>query len=143
MKHRLYANNVCSFVILFLFSTFALNRPCIYCSALLLILFASSCHWFDKCYVDLSRNWFQASHTTSLPYPPSQAVEWSRASEDGSFLANAINETALIMGGAIVEEMKRRTMIRPEWTGIGIGWMRSWLGTREWRLPCLDVYVRL
>jgi len=32
---------------------------------------------------------------------------------------------------------------RPEWTGIGVGWLRSLLGRREWRLPCVDVYVRL
>lgn len=54
-----------------------------------------------------------------------------------------VNETVMALGGAAIEEIKRRTMVRPEWTGIGMGWMRSWLGAREWRLPCLDVYVGL
>ena len=29
--------------------TYIVNRPCIYCSLLLTILFASSCHWSGKC----------------------------------------------------------------------------------------------
>ena len=55
----------------------------------------------------------------------------------------AINQTATALAGAAVEEIKRRVDIRPEWTGIGVEWIRSWLGAREWRLPCLDVYIRL
>ena len=29
------------------------------------------------------------------------------------------------------------------WTGIGLGWLRNVVGRREWRLPCVDVNVRL
>ena len=63
-------------------------------------------------------------------------------SED-SFLVAAVNDTVVALAGAAVEEVKRRVAPRPEWTGIGVEWMRSWLGAREWRLPCVDVYVRL
>lgn len=34
----------------FLFLTYVLNRPCAYCSLLLIILFASSCHWSGRCF---------------------------------------------------------------------------------------------
>ena len=62
---------------------------------------------------------------------------------DATFLASVANETATALAGAAVEEMKRRIDFRHEWTGIGVEWIRSWLGAREWRLPCLDVYIRL
>jgi len=98
--------------------------------------------------VDLKGDWFTARHTTLIPNPLPQAANWSSTIEggyagDGSFLVSVINETATALAGAAIEEMKQRTTIRPEWTGVGLGWMRSWLGAREWRLPCLDVYVRL
>ena len=141
------ADMMSSLVILFLFSTFALNRPCIYCSALLLILFISSCHWSDRCYVDLRGDWFTARPSTLLPNPLPQAANCSTSSreyaEDRSFLVSVFNETAAALRVAAIEEMKRRAMVRPEWTGVGLGWFRSWLGAREWRLPCVDVYVRL
>jgi len=54
--------------------------------------------------------------------------------------ATAANSTAL----ALAEEAKRRIQeTRTEWTGMGVEWLRSLLGKREWRLPCVDVYVRL
>src|ERR1700709_2546765 len=40
-------------LILLLVLTYILNRPCIYCSLLLVILFASSCHWSNRCFFDL------------------------------------------------------------------------------------------
>ena len=57
---------------------------------------------------------------------------------------NAINETVSTLAGAALEETKRRMSAPPAgWTGAGLGWMRSWLGARQWRIPCVDVYVRL
>jgi hypothetical protein len=58
-------------------------------------------------------------------------------------LASALNKTAAALAGAALEELKKRTDIRTEWTGIGLEWMRSLLGRREWKLPCVDVQVRL
>lgn len=72
----------------------------------------------------------------------------------GEFLVNAVNETAIALAGAAVGELKRRVLggvggpgggqgEGREWTGLGLEWVRSWLGAREWRVECLDVYVRL
>ena len=33
--------------------------------------------------------------------------------------------------------------VHPEWTGLGLEWLRSLLGKREWTLPCVDVKIRL
>ena len=138
-----------SFVALFFLSTFLLHRPCIYCSALLIILFISSCNWSDRCFVDFSQNWFESrTRSSPLPNPLPAAANWSDMGgkgymDDGSFWKAAVNETASLLGTAAKEELKRRMPTKTEWTGLGMGWMRSWLGAREWRLPCLDIYVRL
>ncbi len=58
-------------------------------------------------------------------------------------IIGAMNDTAKTLGGVALQELRRRIPIAPEWTGIGVGWLRSLLGRREWRLPCVDVYVRL
>ncbi len=55
----------------------------------------------------------------------------------------AMNETASTLAGAAVNEVTRRLRAQPEWTGVGVGWLRKWLGSREWRIPCIDVYARL
>ncbi len=60
-----------------------------------------------------------------------------------SILATAVADTGIALAGAAVEELRRKIGPRAEWTGIGLEWIRSWLGAREWRVPCLDVYIRL
>lgn len=51
-----------------------------------------------------------------------------------------VNTTAGAFAGAVAEQMART---KTEWTGLGMEWLRSLLGKREWRIDCLDVYVRL
>ena len=68
------------------------------------------------------------------------------------FLGSIANETAKVLGTAAMEEAKNwlpgaggngKVGREKEWTGLGLEWLRSWLGGREWRVPCLDVYIRL
>ena len=42
-----------------------------------------------------------------------------------------------VLGGGAGQSVER------EWTGLGLEWVRSWLGAREWRVKGLDVYIRL
>ena len=144
------------FILLFFVCTYFLNRPCVYCSFLLLILFASSCHWSDHCFFDFSntRGFFVSPPPSSsyLTSPNVSSINTGMSSvgnsttspasmvEDMLVFASALNSTAATMAAAAIEDAKK---FRPEWTGIGVGWLRSLLGRREWRLPCLDVYVRL
>ncbi|KAM3077394.1 hypothetical protein ACMFMG_006741 [Clarireedia jacksonii] len=134
------------FIVLFFICTYFLNRPCVYCSILLLILFASSCHWSDHCFFDFSSNWFEPrASTASLASTAALSNESINSSPNETLdalaiYATAANSTAL----ALAEEAKRRIQeTRMEWTGMGVEWLRSLLGKREWRLPCVDVYVRL
>lgn len=137
------------FIASFFILSYWTHRPCFYCSALLAILFISSCYWSSSCFFDIHGNWFEPRHFSSpLPNPLPHATDWSGSSRDGnvgdaSFLVNAVNETASALAGSAVEGIKLRMHAKPEWTGLGAGWLRSWLGAREWRLPCVDVYVRL
>ena len=63
--------------------------------------------------------------------------------EQASIYLAAMNNTALALAGTALEEAKRKLAMRTEWTGIGVEWLRSLLGRREWRVPCVDVYIRL
>jgi len=91
-----------------------------------------------------------------LPNPLAASSVGGGASHDvtcgdgdiGDFLGSVVNETAQALGSAAMEEVKRwipgtGNSGETEWTGMGLEWLRSWMGGREWRLPCLDVYVRL
>jgi hypothetical protein len=55
--------------------TYILNKPCAYCSLLLVILFASSCHWSGRCFwsvpssssADPSSLYYHAGNATAVP----------------------------------------------------------------------------
>ncbi|CZR53765.1 uncharacterized protein PAC_03646 [Phialocephala subalpina] len=130
------------FIFLFFVCTYFLNRPCVYCSFLLLILFASSCHWSDHCFFDFSSNWFEPRHS-SIPADIANSTLTNETIEQASIYMGAVNNTATALAGAALEETKKQLAMRTEWTGVGVEWLRSLLGRREWRLPCVDVYIRL
>lgn len=116
----------------------------------------TSCNWSDRCFFDFSSNWFQPrpgvsyfASSSSVSSAVAQNVSSSSYSlEDIATTANAsilvardmLNTTANALVGAAAEEVARA---RTEWTGIGLEWLRSLLGKREWRIDCLDVYIRL
>ena len=152
-----------AFIFLFFVCTYFLNRPCIYCSFLLLILFMTSCNWSDRCFFDFSSNWFQprpgvsyfTDGTASFTCAEAEAcaegsgaaaalsaVENMTATANATFLVakDTVNATANAMMGAAAEQVAQA---RSEWTGIGMEWLRNLLGKREWRIDCLDVYIRL
>jgi hypothetical protein len=121
------------FIFLFFVCTYFLNRPCVYC------------HWSDHCFFDFSSNWFEPRQPSSVIPPEiinSSALS-NQTLEQLSIYAGALNNTAAALAGAALEEAKRKLAMRAEWTGIGVEWLRSLLGRREWRVPCVDVYIRL
>lgn len=59
---------------------------------------------------------------------------------------DTFNSTAKGLAGAALEGAQQRLGVESkpeEWTGVGLEWLRSLLGRREWTLPCVDVKVRL
>ncbi|KAI1851736.1 hypothetical protein JX265_010970 [Neoarthrinium moseri] len=135
-----------AFIFLFFVCTYFLNRPCVYCSVLLLILFVTSCYWSDRCFFDFSSNWFAPRPSTSYYYDPSSgacAAGNATAMTEPGFNETAmemLNTTANALAGAAADELARR---KAEWTGLGVEWLRSLLGRREWRIECMDLNIRL
>ncbi|QUC21860.1 uncharacterized protein UV8b_06101 [Ustilaginoidea virens] len=121
-----------AFIFLFFICTYFLNRPCVYCSLLLLILFLTSCNWSDRCFFDFSSDWF-------LPRP-SAAGSHADASSLNATMLHAAKTTARTLASAAAGELAAR---RAEWTGLGVEWLRTLLGKREWRVDCMDIYIQL
>ena len=143
---------ICSFVVSFFTLHFLLQRPCFYCSALLIILFCSSCSWANSCFFDPDGNFFEP-RLFSSPLAPStsESNSCSNRSSTGSkeihdseipFLVASINETASALASVAVSGMKRRIQSKTDWAESCVGWAKR---LSEWRfqLPCLDVQVRL
>jgi hypothetical protein len=140
-----------SFIFLFFVCTYFLNRPCLYCSFLLLILFLTSCNWSERCFFDLSSNWFQPRPAASYVYLPGPTLLdagkniTQQTTDDldetvAAVLSDMVNTTAGAMATAVTDKIAQT---RVEWTGLGLEWLRSLLGRREWRIDCLDLYIRL
>lgn len=131
------------FIFLFFVCTYFLNRPCVYCSFLLLILFASSCYWSDQCFFDFSNNWFEPRPQSIPPQFLNSSTFANYSLSEASIYIGAVNNTALALTGAAFEEAKRQLALRAAWTGLGVEWLRSLLGRREWSVPYMDVIIRL
>lgn len=160
------------FILTFVSLTYLLHRPCIYCSLLLLILFASSCHWSDRCFFDVQGDWFsprfhsggkENGTSTTMLQADGNATSTMTTPGLADFVFQTVNSTSSALGRAAWEKVmevaanasasstnqtfgNNVTVSQSgdqEWTGIGIEWLRSLLGKREWVLPCLNVKVRL
>ncbi|KPM43421.1 hypothetical protein AK830_g3145 [Neonectria ditissima] len=128
-----------AFIFLFFVCTYFLNRPCVYCSILLLILFLTSCNWSDRCFFDFGSNWFLPRPGSPNHSLPTDVLPDSANLFNGS-VVEMINSTATAVTNAALDAAAAR---RAEWTGLGVEWLRSLLGKREWRIDCMDIYIRL
>lgn len=78
-----------------------------------------------------------ANGTTPVPLPGDSLA---------GFVFDTVNTTAQTLAGAAVSNIQQQFGFEAkpeEWTGVGLEWLRSLLGRREWTLPCVDVKVRL
>ncbi|KAI1431537.1 bladder cancer-related protein BC10-domain-containing protein [Xylaria sp. CBS 124048] len=150
------ANASPSFIFLFFVCTYFLNRPCVYCSILLLILFVTSCYWSDRCFFEFGSNWFApritsatfetwidshyAVNATTSAAAATAPVDPVAHSVFNGTVVETLNTTTSALAGIAAEELARK---RNEWTGLGMEWLRSLLGRREWRIECMDLNIRL
>ena len=95
----------------------------------MLTLFSSSCYWSDRCFLDSNNgHWFEPRLYSALT---------------SSSLVGGSGTGAAAAGGAAVSAGAGSAGGSAVWTGIGLGWLRAAVGRREWRLPCVDVNIRL
>jgi len=139
---------------IFLLLTYFLNRPCIYCSLLLVILFASSCHWSGRCFVDFSHSPADEGGLRSCagwfwPRIYSQGPDRANATM-ADFVSEITNSTIAALANAAIDGTKRKFVtstsgerVMPYSAGIGIQWLRRLLGRHEWTLPCVGINIRL
>lgn len=117
----------------------------------------TSCNWSDRCFFDFNSNWFQAR--PGMTYIAEEhMLSGAAAAGNGSALLSSLdnltttaNATVLVAkdllnttaNALVAAAADQAAQARAEWTGIGMEWLRSLLGKREWRIDCLDVYIRL
>lgn len=170
----LYTNTVCSYLpllllplplslspvhlILLIVLIYILNRPCIYCSFLLVILLASSCHWSNRCFINFSQHGDETSSIAAwfIPrlYTSASTGQANSTSDMGEFLVDVANSTVAGMSRALKDsasgmlEGARQKVTSPTPSsvtdaGVGTHWLKYLIGRSEWTLPCVGVKVVL
>lgn len=159
-----------AFIFTFLVCTYLINRPCVYCSFLLIILFTTSCNWSDHCFIDFSGHWFQprtftlsenalnstcsaasAASNVNATATAGACASCTGSHADLSELGGDIKAAATMVANMVSSAMptavstagEKLARSNQEWTGLGFGWLRRLLGTTEWFVEGFGVYVRL
>ena len=122
---------------LFLSASYVLNRPCVYCSLLIIILVFSI--------FDFQRPWFETpADNAAGPAPDPNATSSLAAgtlSETWAMAAATATSTARALSKAAVDCVKDKTASAPQHSGSWSEWAKG-LAKKEWRIECLDVVVR-
>lgn len=130
--------------------TYMLNRPCLYCSLLLIILFATSCHWSTTCLIDFSyvpvsqggsgyATWFLPRRETM------DEKHYSSTNETLSYIASALANTTMTGLFETAAKIKGKS----GWIGASPGYITATVSTikelfrREWLIPCIRTRLAL
>ncbi|KAF2640962.1 hypothetical protein P280DRAFT_399511 [Massarina eburnea CBS 473.64] len=125
------------YLVLFISATYFLNRPCVYCSLLLFILVVAL--------FDFHTPWFQAplSETTELALNGTTPFRDSIFETAGVF-AQAANHTAQALVKSAAEGLRERVAgVTEQNSEAGYEWVKGLVGKKEWRVPCVDVLIRI
>jgi hypothetical protein len=126
------------YLVLFITATYFLNRPCVYCSLLLFILVVAL--------FDFQTPWFEAplsSETAELALNGTTPFRDSMFETAGVFI-QAANNTAQSLVKSAVDGIREKGVGAPEVSNAAnYEWMKGLVGKKEWRIPCLDVLVRI
>ena len=148
---RLRANASPIYVALFLSATYALQRPCVYCSILLFVLIFSV--------FDFRSNWFESRWPpqptlvtlaqTARSFLGPNATATDILGQTVASVASAINGTGDSLASRALEDMTNKGMelLGLQTTPVNASafeWLRQALvEKRAIRIPCLDVHIRL
>ncbi|TKX19459.1 hypothetical protein C1H76_8308 [Elsinoe australis] len=118
------------YFILFVSATFYMQRPCLYCSILLTILVISLYDWRS--------NWFEPRNNIWDMYGDPE-----KEGRKSSFAEEVMNSTAGAAAHAVMEGVGRKLLGEDRVVLSGAQWLRELVGRREWRIPCVEVAIRL
>ncbi|KAF2688695.1 hypothetical protein K458DRAFT_359575 [Lentithecium fluviatile CBS 122367] len=125
------------YLVLFITATYFLNRPCVYCSLLLFILVVAL--------FDFQTPWFEAplsSETAELALNGTTPFRDTIFETAGVFV-QAANNTAQALIKSAVDGTREKGAASEVSNGQNYEWMKGLVGKKEWRIPCLDVLVRI
>ncbi|KAK9449893.1 uncharacterized protein V1518DRAFT_414990 [Limtongia smithiae] len=121
------------FLALFLLSMFILHKPCVYCSFILIALFASSCYFSENCFIDT--NYGAVFLPRLFMLPPHLATR-------AAVVYDALTERAALNHANFLQ-------LLPVWlrrssaVAAGDALQAAQTAVREFRLPCVSIRVRL
>jgi len=126
------------YLVLFISATYFLNRPCVYCSLLLAILVIAL--------FDFSTPWFESPLSSGSPDATVNGTNplQDTVFETASFMVSAANTTVQGMVQAAVDGIRNKVSTAPPITGTPTQeWARNVFAKKEWRVPCVDVLIRI
>ncbi|KAG2170693.1 hypothetical protein JADG_010432 [Aureobasidium aubasidani] len=122
------------YLVLFISAMYYLNRPCVYCSLLLTVLVISV--------YDFHNNWFEPQPDSSSSSHTGNSTT-NALGDNISVTTSVIQSAAVSMAQSVADGFARKTglNIQPQ---ISVAeWLKEMIGKKEWRIPCIDVAVRL
>ena len=135
-----YNNASPAFLVIFLSTTYFLNRPCVYCSLLLAILVMAL--------FDFNGDWFIRPHERlALAGTANEtAVATSMSDKIGEsmgMLMDAVNINAGAIANVTMSRDTPKTSDKGLWGAFGMGWLRQAIAQGELRVDCLNTVIRL
>ncbi|KAK4631142.1 hypothetical protein CLAFUW4_03298 [Fulvia fulva] len=143
------------YILLFLSANYVLQRPCVYCSILLFVLVFSL---FDFSADIFEPRWNENAFTTMSKTATSvlggNATFTEAVLETASLALSAVNGTGGSIASATIDGLRQRLMAEAApvvsatasstMNGTnGFVWLRTLTDKFQFRIPCLDVVVRL
>ena len=113
-------------------------RPCLYCSLLLIMIFATSPYWAPAPFLPFTGDWF-------VPPILQNSTTNGQGNETLAFLMELAGATASTLGDAALNEVTSAVTNTTQRAGLisaGFNWLRA-LSSKELRIPCVDVSIRL
>lgn len=120
------------YLLLFIAGTYFLQRPCLYCTLLLLLIIVTL--------FDFQSNWFGDPVHETLSESAS-GVDSLKAS--ASVVSSLLNETIAAAADFGSQALQRRAGMRWSWGGTSWAWLKEIAQRRELRIRCINTVIRL
>ena len=122
------------YLVLFISAMYYLNRPCVYCSLLLTVLVISV--------YDFHNNWFEPQPDSSSSAHVTNSTT-TALGDNIAVASSVIQSAAASIANTVVDGFSKRTGLDLQPQISVAEWLKEILGKKEWRIPCIDVAVRL